>query len=58
MPIRGIKVLAQLVKLVRNICLWLRDIQAIENKKGFGSDLRWTRTDLFESPQLLLFLGQ
>ncbi len=26
-------------------------------QKGFGNDLRWTRTVQFESTQLLLFLG-
>ena len=30
MPVRGITVLAILVKLVRNICLWFRDIQGME----------------------------
>jgi hypothetical protein len=56
MRVSDIKVLAKLIKLVRNICSWLRDIQAIENKKRFGFWLRWTGTLQFESPQLLLFL--
>jgi hypothetical protein len=58
MRVSGIKVVAKLVKLVRNICSWFRDIQAIENKKRFDSLLRWTGTLRFESSQLLLFLLQ
>lgn len=30
----------------------------LEKQKCFGSYLRWTRTKVFEFPQILLFLGQ
>jgi hypothetical protein len=50
MPDRSIKVLAKAVKSGRNNFLQFRDIQAMENKKGFGFELRWTRAEIFNLP--------